>query len=132
MKFAIINGKIYTVDKDERIVNGTILISDGKIEAVKEGTETPNGYEIIDAEGSCILPGFIDSHTHQGLWDGTVGWAGFDGNEMTDPNTAHVRGLDSINPETPAFEEAKIGGVTTIQTGPLILSFLRIRFENLR
>ncbi len=118
MKFAIINGKIYTVDKDEKIVDGTILINEGKIEAVKEGTETPDGYEIIDAEGGCVLPGFIDSHTHQGLWDGTVGWAGYDGNEMTNPNTAHVRGLDSINPETPAFEEAKIGGVTSIQTGP--------------
>ena len=118
MKYSIINGKIHTVDKNERIVEGTILISDGKIETVKEGTDTPDGYEIIDAEGGCVLPGFIDSHTHQGLWDGTVGWAGYDGNEMTNPNTTHVRGLDSINPETPAFEEAKIGGVTTIQTGP--------------
>ena len=119
MKFAIVGGTIYTVNKEEEIIeNGTILINNGKIEAIKEGKETPEGYEVIDASDNFILPGFIDSHTHQGLWDGTVGWAGFDGNEMTNPNTAHVRSIDAINPETPALEEARIGGVTTIQTGP--------------
>jgi imidazolonepropionase-like amidohydrolase len=119
MKFAIVGGTIYTVNKEEQVIeNGTILINNGKIEEIKEGKETPEGYEIIDASDTYILPGFIDTHTHQGLWDGTVGWAGFDGNEMTNPNTAHVRSIDAINPETPALEEARIGGVTTIQTGP--------------
>ena len=119
MKFAIIKGKIYTVDEVERVIeSGTILINNGKIEAIRDGIETPEGYEVVDAEGGCILPGFIDSHTHQGLFDGSIGWAGFDGNEMTDPNTAHVRAIDAINPEDPGLVEARIGGVTTIQTGP--------------
>ncbi len=120
MNYAIVNGKIYTVNKDEKIIEkGTILIKDGKIENILEGdTSIPEGYEIIDAEGEHVFPGFIDTHTHQGLFDGSIGWAGFDGNEMTDPNTAHVRALDAINPEDPGLEEARIGGVTTIQTGP--------------
>ncbi len=120
MNYAITNGKIYTVNKDEKIIEkGTILIKNGKIESISEGEATvPEGYEIIDASGNYVLPGFIDSHTHQGLFDGSIGWAGFDGNEMTDPNTAHVRALDAINPEDPGLEEARIGGVTTIQTGP--------------
>ncbi|MEE9409728.1 MAG: amidohydrolase, partial [Candidatus Heimdallarchaeota archaeon] len=68
MKFAIIKGKIYTVDEVERVIeSGTILINNGKIEAIRDGIETPEGYEVVDAEGGCILPGFIDSHTHQGL-----------------------------------------------------------------
>jgi len=34
MKYAIVNGKIFTVDKKETVIeNGTILIKDGKIEA---------------------------------------------------------------------------------------------------
>lgn len=120
MNYAIVNGKIYTVNKDEKIIDkGTILIKDGKIENIFEGdTSIPEGYEIIEAEGKHVFPGFIDTHTHQGLFDGSIGWAGFDGNEMTDPNTAHVRALDAINPEDPGLEEARIGGVTTIQTGP--------------
>ncbi|MHA1550669.1 MAG: amidohydrolase, partial [Candidatus Heimdallarchaeaceae archaeon] len=32
--------------------------------------------------------------------------------------TAYVRALDAINPEDPGLVEARIGGVTTIQTGP--------------
>ena len=120
MNYAIKNGKIFTVDKDETVIEkGTILIKNGKIDSIVEGDlPVPAGFEIIDAEGMYILPGFIDTHTHQGLFDGSVGWAGFDGNEMTDPTTAYVRALDAINPEDPALEEARIGGVTTIQTGP--------------
>ncbi len=120
MKFAIVKGKIITVNENEEIIeNGTILIKDGKIEALTAGTAPiPKGYEVIDAEGKVVLPGFIDTHTHQGLFDGSVGWAGFDGNEMTDPATAYVRALDAINPEDPGLLEARIGGVTTIQTGP--------------
>ncbi|MHA1201771.1 MAG: amidohydrolase [Candidatus Heimdallarchaeaceae archaeon] len=120
MKFAIVKGKIITVNENEEIIeNGTILIKDGKIEALTAGTEPiPEGYEVIDVEGKVVLPGFIDTHTHQGLFDGSVGWAGFDGNEMTDPATAYVRALDAINPEDPGLVEARIGGVTTIQTGP--------------
>ncbi|MHA1398341.1 MAG: amidohydrolase, partial [Candidatus Heimdallarchaeaceae archaeon] len=113
-------GKIYTLNKEEKVIEkGTILVSNGKIEAIIEGETTlPEGYEEINVDGKHVLPGFIDSHTHQGLFDGSVGWAGFDGNEMTNPNTAHVRAIDAINPEDPGLEEARIGGVTTIQTGP--------------
>ncbi|MHA1302670.1 MAG: amidohydrolase [Candidatus Heimdallarchaeaceae archaeon] len=119
MKYAITNGKIYTVNKEEQVIeNGTILIKDGKIEAIKEGKEVPEGYVEIDAEEGHVFPGFIDTHTHQGLFDGSVGWAGFDGNEMTEPATSYVRAIDAINPEDPALEEARIGGVTCIQTGP--------------
>jgi len=35
---------------------------------------------------------------------------------MTDPATPYVRAIDAINPEDPALIEARIGGVTTIQT----------------
>ncbi len=120
MNYAIKNGKIYTVDKNETVIEkGTILIKNGKIDSIIEGdVPVPEGYEVIDATGMCVLPGFIDSHTHQGLFDGSIGWAGFDGNEMTDPTTAYVRAIDAVNPEDPGLEEARIGGVTAIQTGP--------------
>lgn len=120
MKYAIKNGKIMTVDKNNTVIEkGTILVENGKIKAILQNADSiPSDFEEIDATNKIILPGFIDTHTHQGLFDGSVGWAGFDGNECTNPNTAHVRAVDGINPEDPALVEARMGGVTCIQTGP--------------
>lgn len=47
------------------IKNGYIEITDGVITAVGEGRIAPKeGYKLFDAAGKCVLPGFVDSHTH--------------------------------------------------------------------
>lgn len=48
------------------IRNGTVLISDGKIEAVAEGNPEIAGSEEYDAQGNYVSPGFIDLHLHGG------------------------------------------------------------------
>jgi imidazolonepropionase-like amidohydrolase len=120
MAFAIENGKILTCDKTfKTIENGTVLVKNGKIIDIFSGDkEISEEYEKYDATGKHILPGWVDSHTHQGLFDGSIGWAGFDGNEMTNPATPMIRAVDAINVEDPEFVEAVRGGITTIQTGP--------------
>ena len=100
------------------IEGGTVLIDGSKIKSVGKNVKIPKGAEIIDASGKFILPGFIDAHTHQGLFDGSIGWAGNDGNEMTTPITPEMRGIDSFNPDEPSLKEVLIGGVTSINTGP--------------
>lgn len=100
-----------------RIEMGTILF-DQKIHKLGPNVAIPEGTEIIDGAGKFVLPGFIDAHTHQGLFEGGIGWAGMDGNEMTEPVTPHMRGLDSFNPHEPSLKEVLKGGVTTINTGP--------------
>ena len=51
------------------IENGAVIVQKGIIthvgesEAVLKGFDT-NGFEIIDARGKALLPGFVDSHTH--------------------------------------------------------------------
>ena len=120
MTFAIKNGKIYTCDPNDSILeNGTILIADGNIKAVlAAGEAIPEGFEIIDVQGKTITPGFVNSHTHEGVYDGTVGEMGFDVNEMINPVTPMVRVIDAINTEDQALMEGVRGGVTTINTGP--------------
>ena len=120
MDYAIENGTIITCDKKFRVIKkGTILVKNGKIYDIFTGEKTiPDKYDKYDASGKVVLPGWIDSHTHQGLWDGSIGQMGSDGNEMTNPATPMVRAIDAVNVESPAFQEAVKGGVTTIHTGP--------------
>jgi len=99
------------------IKNGTILFN-GKIVAIGKDVEIPSKTSIVDAEDKYVVPEFIDAHTHQGLFDGSIGWAGMDGNEMTNPITPEMRGIDSFNPDEPSLKEVLIGGVTCLNTGP--------------
>lgn len=60
----IFNGKIIT---PYRIIpQGSVLISDGVINAVSEGTLITSDALEIDARGKFIAPGFIDIHIHGG------------------------------------------------------------------
>jgi len=42
--------------------NASLVIEDGRIAWVGEGS--PAADERIDAEGGCVIPGFVDSHSH--------------------------------------------------------------------
>ncbi len=56
------------------IENGAVLIEEGQISAVGSSKELladmdvaslkANGFDIIEAQGHTVLPGFVDSHTH--------------------------------------------------------------------
>lgn len=72
-KVKITNGQIIT---PYRIIkNGTLLIKGHQIEAVAEGDIEAPDYEVIDAKGNYVSPGFIDIHIHGGgghdFMDGT-------------------------------------------------------------
>ena len=114
---AIINGRILCPNQG-LIENGSIMFDDKKIHSIGTDLSFPEGTEIIDAQNKYVLPGFIDAHSHQGLFEGGIGWAGMDGNEMTDPVTPHMRGIDSFNPFEPSLKEVLKGGVTCVNTGP--------------
>ncbi len=111
------NGKIYTMAGDI-IDNGYILIKEGKIVEVGKEIIAPLDAEVIDVEGKLVTPGFIDAHCHIGLFEESIGFEGDDSNEMVDPVTPQLRGIDGINPMDISFEEAYEGGVTTAITGP--------------
>ncbi len=102
----------------EEIENGSLLIDQGKIAAIGTDLPVPPGAEVIDACGRLVTPGCIDAHCHIGLDNEGMGWEGMDYNEITDPCTPQLRGIDSINPIDEAFLNAVKGGVTTAVTGP--------------
>lgn len=115
---AIVGGTVLT-GTDQRIENGVVLMSDGRVQAVgPASTPVPAGYRVVDARGRFVTPGIIDVHSHLGVYPspGVTGMS--DGNEATNPNTAQVWAEHSIWPQDPGFNTARAGGVTTLMILP--------------
>ncbi len=114
----IINAKIYTMVRGT-IENGWIRIKDGRILSLGAMPVEPQGEDnIVDVKGAGVYPGFIDAHTHLGMWEDGLAFEGDDGNEETDPATPQLRAIDAINPIDRCFAEALAAGITTVVTGP--------------
>jgi imidazolonepropionase-like amidohydrolase len=114
---AITGGRVVPITGDP-IDGGTVVIVDGKIDAVGADIRVPDGATVIDAAGSWVLPGFVEAHGHVGVHEEAEGWAGQDTNEMTEPVTAQVRALDAINPADLGFRDAITGGVLAVNVNP--------------
>ena len=115
----IINAKILTMENED-YENGYLTINDGLISAIGDMKDCPlvTGQEVVDAGGGLLLPGFIDAHSHMGMWEDSLDFEGDDGNEDTDPVTPQLRAVDAVNPMDRCFSEALAAGVTTVLTGP--------------
>lgn len=114
----IINANINTCDHGRIIENGYIVIRDGMIAEIGEGIYRGDERELYDAAGRLVIPGFIDSHCHIGIWESGLDFEGDDTNEMTDPCTPQIRAIDAVNPLDRAFCEALEYGITTVSVGP--------------
>jgi len=115
MELLLKGGTIYPIVSKPFV--GDILIKDGEIAEIGEHLKSENA-EIIDVKGKFVLPGFVDAHSHIGVFEEGVGYYYQDGNEMTNPVTAEVRILDAFYPEDSAIERALSGGVTTVMVVP--------------
>jgi len=98
--------------------NGYIYIEGSIIKETGPMANCPNDTDIIDAKGRYVMPGFVDAHTHIGLFEDSVGFEGDDGNETTDPVTPQLRAIDGIYHADRSFDEARQWGVTTVVCGP--------------
>src|SRR5216683_3670551 len=59
----ITNGTVVTMDENDSIVRGDLLIRDGRIAGIG-GDDSTNVDEVIDANGCAVLPGFVQTHLH--------------------------------------------------------------------
>ncbi|MEA3013395.1 MAG: hypothetical protein QOD42_1940 [Sphingomonadales bacterium] len=103
-----------------RIENGTIVMVEGRIQAVGgPDTPIPEGATRIDGRGRWVTPGVIDVHSHLGDYPSPGVEAHNDGNEITSPVRPEVWAEHSVWPQDPGFSRALAnGGITTLQVLP--------------
>jgi imidazolonepropionase-like amidohydrolase len=115
--FAIRNARIVTVSGPD-IENGTVVIRDGKIEAVGATVNIPAGAQTIDGRGLSVYPGMIDAGTNMGLVEVPQGANGtVDLAEAGDLNP-NAKAIIAVNPHSAHIAVTRVEGVTNTVTAP--------------
>lgn len=115
--YAIRNARIVTVTNGV-IEKGTVLVKNGRIEAVGATVTVPKDAKIIDATGLSVYPGLIDSNTYVGLSEIGQGSPGtVDTTELGDFNP-NMKAITAVNPYSEHIPVARMNGVTTVMTCP--------------
>src|SRR5919205_4404095 len=115
--FAIHNARIVTVSGPD-IENGTVVIRDGKIEAVGANVSVPSGAQTIDGNGLFVYPGMIDAGTNMGLVEVPQGASGtVDTAEVGDLNP-NAKAIIAVNPHSAHIAVTRVEGITNTLTAP--------------
>ncbi|MGB9178411.1 MAG: amidohydrolase family protein [Pyrinomonadaceae bacterium] len=116
--YAIRNARIVTVSGPE-IENGTVVIRNGKIEAVGASVSVPAGAQEVDARGLVVYPGMMDAGTSMGLVEISSGAPGtVDLSEIGDMNP-NAQAIVAVNPHSAHIAVTRTNGVTNALTLPL-------------
>jgi len=112
--YAITNATVVPVT-GARIAGGTVIIRNGKIEAVGAGVAVPPGAMAIDGTGLFVYPGLIDSGDRMGLTEiGSVP-GGEDTQEIGQYNPQNAV-LTAVNPSSVHIPVTRANGVTSAIT----------------
>ena len=110
------NATIYTMEQEPFV--GDFKIDKGVFTEVGKNLTANEGEDVQDLNGLFVFPGLVESHCHLGMEETAIRFEGDDVNEITDPITPNMRGIDGCNPMDETVELALKGGVTTVAAGP--------------
>ena len=110
------NATIYTMEQEPFV--GDFKIDKGVFTEVGTNLTANEGEDVQDLNGLYVFPGLVESHCHLGMEETAIRFEGDDVNEITDPITPNMRGIDGCNPMDETIESALKGGVTTVAAGP--------------
>jgi imidazolonepropionase-like amidohydrolase len=105
------NGNVFTLRG--WMPGWSVLFKDSKIISVEKEIKKPAQSQVIDCKGKFVIPGFVEAHSHIGVYEEGAGITGQHFNEGSDPVTPQLRAMDSVFPRDPGFRYALEGGVTT-------------------
>lgn len=113
---AITGGTAFTDGGGGKVENATVLIKDGKIEAVSEGGTVPAGYRTVDASGKWVTVGFMVSGTALGLEEVSLSGNITDHRASKAKNTIGMDVAYAFNPANTVLANTRIEGVTRATT----------------
>jgi imidazolonepropionase-like amidohydrolase len=114
--FALTHATIETITQGT-VVDGTLVITNGKIAAVGTNITIPSGAVVIDCKGLRIYPGMMDGGTRIGLLEiGQIPQA-TDQRETGDV-IPQMKALSAVNPNSVVIPVTRVSGVTTVITAP--------------
>ena len=116
------NATIYTMEQDPFV--GDFRIDKGVFTQVGKNLTPDVGENVQDLNGLYVFPGLVESHCHLGMEETAIRFEGDDVNEITDPITPNMRGIDGCNPMDETVELALKGGVTPLQLVLVVLTYL--------
>ena len=113
---AIRGAKIIPVVGDD-IEGGTIIIKDGKIEAVGKDIVIPSGAEVVEAKDLCAYPGMIDGYSFLGLQEISGVSATVD-NRETGRINPQVRAIEALRYDSMHIPISRSNGITAALVAP--------------
>lgn len=99
------NATVWTCESPGILEETDVLVVDGRIKAIGQDLEVPEGCQEIDVTGKHLTPGLIDCHSHMAT-DGGV-------NESGETITAEVRIQDFIDNSDISIYRQLAGGLTS-------------------
>ena len=122
---ALRGAAIETAAADGTIEKGTILIRDGRIEAVGKDIEIPLSARVVDMSGKTIMPGIVDPYfvvnVNAGAVEAEERVVVFGGRTFRIPSspaaapTSFVRIIDGFDPRNQEWNPATRSGITSAQ-----------------
>ena len=115
--YVIRNARIVTVSGAD-IENGSVVIRDGKIEAVGANLNAPSGAQSIDGRGLSVFPGMIDAGTNMGLVEVPQGANGTVDTAEVGEFNPNARAIIAINPHSAHIAVTRVEGITNTLSSP--------------
>jgi 5-methylthioadenosine/S-adenosylhomocysteine deaminase len=114
MKILIKNAEIITMNAENEIVDGDLLIENDRIVDISERIESDQLDKVIDAKGKIVIPGFVQTHIHlcQTLFRGQA-----DDMELLDWLKKRIWPLEAAHDKESVYYSAMLGIGELIQSG---------------
>jgi len=116
--WAIVGATLHTLRADQPLRNGTVVISDGRIQAVGTDLKPPDGVRVVDAAGRHVTPGLISAGSRLGIVEIFSVDDTNDDAVTTGPLGAAFDVFPAINPNSILLPQARADGLTRAITYP--------------